>query len=86
VDEQQQAADLRLALGQVRDALGAMHPLTPTSPDWYARLQAAKFIRDTYGAAPSKTSVSPSATQVVVNVDMPSWALPQAKVIDVNPA
>lgn len=86
LDEVQQAADLRLAFEQVRGALGAMSPLAPTAPDWFARLQAAKFVRDTYGAAPSKTSVNTSATQVVVNVDLPEWAMPKPVVVDVKPA
>ena len=85
-DDQEQARLLRLALTQVEGALSADSTITPGMPDWFARLQAAKFIRDLIGAAPSKTAASPSATQVVVNVDMPTWALPQAKVIDAQPS
>lgn len=87
VDETAQAALLRDAVAAVKDALVALHPLAPIpQADHYARLQAAKFIRDLVGAAPSKTSVGTNATQVIVNVDLPEWAMPKPVVIDSKPA
>lgn len=75
---------LKLTVEQAEAALTtAMATLNPTMPDWYARIQAAKFIRDLLGASPSKVGVSQGSAQVQVNIELPSWARPvEAKVID----
>jgi hypothetical protein len=51
-----------------------MSTLDQTSPDWFARLKAARGIIDVIGATPSRTQTARGAPQVLINIDVPDWA------------
>lgn len=87
LDETKMAGLVKLTVEQAEAALtGAMAVQDPALPDWFARLQAAKYIRDLLGVAPSKVGVGAGSAQVQVNIELPAWAKPKAEVIDVGRA